>query len=89
MQTKAQALLLANSKETRLFDKARFDTFVRFVMTCIITVLLMASLFTTQLAKQAGYQEGEAVLLFTGVFAILVAVFTDATRGALFAVTVA
>ncbi|MCJ1378888.1 hypothetical protein MMC17_001987 [Xylographa soralifera] len=83
------ALLLTNNKEIKLFDKARFDIFVRFVMTCIITVLLMASPLTIPLVQQAGYEREEVVLPLTGVFAILVAVFASPTRGELFAAAVA
>ncbi|MCJ1436831.1 hypothetical protein MMC27_006213 [Xylographa pallens] len=86
-RTKAQALLLTNNTEIRLVGKARFDTFVRCIVACSIAVLLMASLFAIPWAQRAGFQSEEAVLLLTGVFALLAAVFTDAKRGELVAAT--
>ena len=87
-QTTVQAQLTGNSKQLRLVDKARFDTLVRVVMTCSTTALLIASSLALPLAQQAGYESEAVLLLLTGVFAVLVAVFADATRGELFAATV-
>ncbi|MCJ1320946.1 hypothetical protein MMC15_006287 [Xylographa vitiligo] len=87
-QTTVQAQLTGNNKQLRLVDKARFDTLVRVVMTCSTTALLIASSLALPWAQQADYESEAVLLLLTGVFAVLVAVFADATRGGLFAATV-
>ena len=51
-------------------------------------VLLMAPAFTFQLVGQADFERRGVILLFTGGFAILVALLTKARRGELFAATV-
>ncbi|MCJ1287269.1 hypothetical protein MMC26_006617 [Xylographa opegraphella] len=86
-QDKVQTLLLTGNEELRLFDKTRFDALVRFVVTCSITVLILTSTSALPLAQQAAYGS-EVILLLTGSFASLVALFTDTTRGELFAATV-
>ncbi|MCJ1401910.1 hypothetical protein MMC11_005127 [Xylographa trunciseda] len=88
-QNEIQAQLTKNNKEIDLWDKSRFATFVRVVMTCSTIILLMAPVVTAPMLQQAGFKKEEAVLLLTGGFAILVALFTNAKRGELFAAAVA
>ncbi|MCJ1388725.1 hypothetical protein MMC18_001574 [Xylographa bjoerkii] len=71
------------------FDKSRMNTFIRFVMTAVVAVLLVAPAFTFDTMHPAGYDGDTLILLCTGIFALLVALFTAAKRGELFAATVA